>query len=200
MLKKISVFILLFVAIFLLTATCAEAQSKYFGNWAPGTSPKEIGKRLAENFLKRDFEFESGKRPYVIYPEICAWYGALTIAEETKDKDLRERLTKKFDRFLTADGARNISQQAHVDYRVFGVVPLELFMQTKDSKYLTLGQPFADKQWEKPTDDGITAEARYWIDDMYMITAVQTQAYRATKDKKYLDRAALAAGAYLDKL
>ena len=73
-------------------------------------------------------------------------------------------------------------------------------MQTKDNKYLTLGQSFADKQWEKTTDDGITAEARYWIDDMYMITAVQVQAYRATGDKKYLDRAALAAAAYLDKL
>ena len=35
---------------------------------------------------------------------------------------------------------------------------------------------------------------------MYMITAVQTQAYRATKDKKYLDRAALTADAYLTKL
>jgi uncharacterized protein YyaL (SSP411 family) len=73
-------------------------------------------------------------------------------------------------------------------------------MQTKDSKYLTLGQSFADKQWEKTTDDGITSEARYWIDDMYMITAVQVRAYRATGDKKYLDRAALAAAAYLDKL
>ncbi|HVE56323.1 MAG TPA: glycoside hydrolase family 88 protein [Pyrinomonadaceae bacterium] len=200
MLKKIFVSLLTVAAFSVLSGTRADAQSKYFGNWAPGTSPKEVGKRLAENWMKRDFEFEGGKRQYVIYPEICTWYGALTVAEETKDKDLQTRLTKKFDRFLTAEGAKNISQQAHVDYRVFGVVPLELFMQTKDNKYLTLGQSFADKQWEKTTADGITAEARYWIDDMYMITAVQTQAYRATKDKKYLDRAALAAAAYLDKL
>ena len=59
---------------------------------------------------------------------------------------------------MTADGAKNISPQAHVDYRVFGVVPLEIYLQTKDNKYLTLGQSFADKQWEKPTADGITAE------------------------------------------
>ena len=199
MLKKIFVFTM-FLAVLSLNGVKASAQSKYFGNWAPGTSPKEVGKRLAENWLKRDFEFQSGKRQYVIYPEICTWYGSLTIAEETKDKDLKERLTRKFDRFLAADGAKNISQQAHVDYRVFGVVPLEIYIQNKDGKYLTLGQSFADKQWEKTTDDGITAEARYWIDDMYMITAVQVQAYRATGDKTYLDRAAKTMAAYLDKL
>src|SRR5215213_892870 len=199
MLKKIFVFSL-FLAVLSLTAAQAAAPSKYFGNWAAGTSPEEVGKRLAENWLKRDFEFQSGKRQYVIYPEICTWYGSLTIAEETNDKDLKERLTRKFDRFLTAEGTKNISQQAHVDYRVFGVVPLELYIQTKDSKYLTLGQSFADKQWEKTTDDGITAEARYWIDDMYMITAVQVQAYRATGNKIYLERAAKTMAAYLDKL
>ncbi|MGI9036652.1 MAG: glycoside hydrolase family 88 protein [Pyrinomonadaceae bacterium] len=52
----------------------------------------------------------------------------------------------------------------------------------------------------KTTPDGISAEARYWVDDMYMMTMIQVQTYRATKDKKYLDRAALAAAAYLDKL
>jgi unsaturated rhamnogalacturonyl hydrolase len=199
MLKKIFVY-LFCVALLTVNASLVRAQSKYFGNWAPGTSPQEVGKRLAENWVKRDFEFQSGKRQYLIYPEVCTWYGSLTIAEEIGDKDLKERLTRKFDRFLTDEGAKNISQQAHVDYRVIGVVPLEIFMQTKDAKYLTFGQSFADKQWEKTTDDGITAEARYWIDDMYMITAVQVQAYRATGDKKYLDRAALAAAAYLAKL
>ena len=199
MLKKLFVFSML-LAVLTLNGSNTQAQSKYFGNWAPGTSPREVGKRLAENWLKRDFEFQSGKRQYLIYPEVCTWYGALTIADETKDKDLKERLARKFDRFMTADGAKNISQQAHVDYRVIGIVPLEIFIQSKDNKYLTFGQAFADKQWEKTTDDGLTAEARYWIDDMYMITAIQVQAYRATGNKVYLDRAAKTMTTYLDKL
>lgn len=185
--------------LFLGTSTIS-AQNKHFKNWEAGTSPKEVGKRLAENWLARSFEYESGKRKFVIYPEICTWYGSLKVAKLTKDKQLQIGLTKKFDKFLTTEGAEHISPAAHVDYSVFGVVPLEIYQQTKDKKYLTLGQTFPDKQWSKTTDDGITAEARYWIDDMYMITAVQTQAYRATKDKKYLDRAALAADAYLTKL
>lgn len=175
-------------------------QSEYFGNWPEGTSPKDVGKRLAENFAKRNFEYESGKREFVIYPEACAWYGALNVAGDIHDRDLSTRLVQKFERFFTPDGQKHISQQAHVDYHVFGIVPLELYLQTKDKRYLDLGRGFADRQWEKTTADGITAEARYWIDDMYMITALQVQAYRATRDKKYLEQAAKTMAAYLDKL
>ena len=178
----------------------ASAQSRYFGDWPAGTSPREVGKRLAQNFAKRQFEYQSGKREFVIYPEACAWYGALNVAGEIGDRDLKESLVRTFDPFLTPDGAKHISQQAHVDYRVFGIVPLELYRQTKDKKYLDLGQSFADKQWANTTPDGVTAEARYWIDDMYMITALEVQAYRATRDRKYLDRAAKTMDAYLDKL
>ena len=184
----------------MLTGGSATAQSNYFDKWPAGTSPKEVGKRVAENFVARKLEFEQGKRQYVIYPEVCAWYGSLTVAQLIKDQDLKARLISKFDQFLTPEGTKRISQDAHVDYRVFGVVPLQIYMQTKDRKYLDLGKSLADKQWDKTTPDGITAEARYWVDDMYMITAVQVQAYRATGDTKYLDHAALTMTSYLDKL
>ena len=186
--------------LFFLATTRVMAQSAYFKNWPTGTSPQEVGRRVAENYLRRQFEYEQGKRQYVIYPEVCAGYGALTVAELTKDKDLKRKLIQKFAPLWTADGQSRISLQAHVDYRVFGAVPLELYMQTKDQKYLALGKNLADQQWAKVTPDGITAEARYWIDDMYMITAVQVQAYRATGDMKYVDRAAVTMAAYLDKL
>ena len=201
--------LLMAMAFTVMTWNNVQSQSKYFKNWPAGTSPQEVGKRVAENFAARKFEFEqmvkSGgvekpKRQFVIYPEVCAWYGALTVAELTHDKDLQTRLIRKFDQFFTVEGSKRISQGAHVDYHVFGVVPLEIYLQTKDQRYLDLGRSFADKQWEKTTPDGITAEARYWVDDMYMIPAVEVQAYRATGDAKYLDRAALAMSAYLDKL
>ena len=187
------------IGIVLIAYTCVMAQSEYFRNWPAGTSPQEIGKRVAENFVARKLEVEQGKRPYVIYPEVCAWYGALTVAQLTNDRDLKTRLIQKFDPLLT-DRAKQISPEPHVDYRVFGVVPLEIYLQTKQQTYLDLGKGLADKQWEKTTPDGITSEARYWIDDMYMITAVQVQAYRATHDARYLDRAAITMAAYLDKL
>jgi len=187
------------IGIVLIIRPCVLAQS-YFRDWPAGTSPQEIGKRVAENFVARKLEFEQGKRPYVIYPEVCAWYGALTVAQLTNDRNLQTRLIQKFDPLLTSDGAKHVSAEPHVDYRVFGVVPLEIYMQTSERKYLDVGKSLADKQWEKTTLDGITSEARYWIDDMYMITAVQVQAFRATHDTKYLDRAAVTMAGYLDKL
>jgi rhamnogalacturonyl hydrolase YesR len=178
----------------------ATAQLAVFDDWPADASPRVIGRRLADNFVLRRFDYETiSRRRYVVYPEVCTWYGSLAVAELTKDKDLQSRLIAKFAPLLTAETNR-ISTNAHVDFRVFGAVPLEIYMQTKDRKYLDLGKSLADQQWENPAEDGITREARYWVDDIYMINAVQVQAFRATGDKVYLDRAALTTVAYLDKL
>ena len=199
-------FLLLIIPAILASAVgtgSAARQVALFRDWPDGASPQVIGKRVAENFIARPFRAQSDPTKAsagIIYPEVCAWYGALSVAQLTKDKELRNRLVEKLDRLMTPPESDMISQNAHVDYRVFGVVPLEAYIQARDEKYLTLGLEFADRQWEKTTADGITQEARYWIDDMFMITALQVQAYRATRDPKYVDRAALAMSAYLDKL
>ena len=85
-------------------------------------------------------------------------------------------------------------------------------MQTKEKKYLDLGKTFADKQWGPPEgkrvipesyrfyNKGLTWQTRLWIDDMFMITAVQAQAYRATGDRTYIDKAAKEMVFYLDSL
>ena len=198
--NKLSKAIFFIALVFVLLSANAAAQAKYFGKWEKGTSPAEVGKRVAENWAARKFDFETNpRRQYVIYPEICVWYGALTVADEIEDRDLQKRLIGKFDRFFGED-AKRISPNAHVDYRIFGAVPLEIFMQGADRKYFDLGKSFADKQWEKTSPDGITIEARYWIDDMYMLPIIQAQAFRATKNPVYLDRAALTMAVYLDKL
>jgi rhamnogalacturonyl hydrolase YesR len=175
--------------------------SNYLSDWPAEASPRVIGKRVAENFVPRKFVFETDTaRKFVWYPEVASWYGALQVADLTGDADLRTRLVRKFDYLRTPEGAQRIGPAAHVDFRVFGGVPLEIYMQTRDPKYLELGRSFADRQWESPTPDGITHEARYWVDDMYMIPLVQLQAYRATKNAAYLDRTALTMAAYLDRL
>jgi rhamnogalacturonyl hydrolase YesR len=168
---------------------------KDFANWPAGESPREIGKRVAERFAASAHL----RTNTIIYPEVCAWYGALTFAKLSDDRDLTRRLIARFDPLLGAD-FKLVPAERHVDYSVFGTVPLEIYIQTKDKKYLDLGLKIADRQWDNPTPDGLTAETRFWIDDMFMITAVQVQAYRATGDRKYIDRAALEMTAYLEKL
>jgi unsaturated rhamnogalacturonyl hydrolase len=185
-------------ALLLLIALPAYAQqSDYFNHWPPGDSPQEVGKRIAEHFVTSPHQYG----PTIHYSEIGAWYGALTFAERTHDNALRTALIHRFEPLLPggAEAAR-IPVRRHVDDSIFGVVPLQIAIQTKDPKYLAMGKAWADRQWENPSPDGLSAETRYWIDDMYMLTILQLEAYRATGDKKYLDRDAAEMVAYLDKL
>jgi rhamnogalacturonyl hydrolase YesR len=180
----------------------AEKQPKEFKTWPAGTSPREVGKRVAEHFVTTPHT-NSGNPdptvPYIAYPESVAWYGALTFAEVSGDNELTTKLIHRFDPMFGSE-ANLIPEPKHVDLTVFGVVPLQIYMQTKEQKYLDLGRRLADAQWVNPQPDGLTSQTRYWIDDMYMITMIQLQAYRATGDTKYLDRAATEMASYLDKL
>ncbi len=162
-------------------------------------SPAEIGKRVAERYVSKPFATSPGS-PFIIYPDVCAWYGALRFAQVTGDKDLTVRLVKRFDPLWGPQANLLPATGTHVDQSVFGALPLEIYLQTKDKRFLKLGLEFADKQWENPLPEGITKESRFWIDDMFMITAVQVQAFRATGDTRYLDRAALEMTTYLDRL
>jgi rhamnogalacturonyl hydrolase YesR/catechol 2,3-dioxygenase-like lactoylglutathione lyase family enzyme len=180
---------------FVKAALPDAASGDYFVNWPTGMSPAEIGKRVAEHFVKSPHQ--DTRR--IIYPEVCTWYGSLTFAHLTKDKDLTDSLIKRFDPLFGKD-AGMIDRSPHVDQSVFGALPLQIYMENKDPRYLQLGQGFADRQWENPRPDGLTRETRFWIDDMYMETIVQVQAFRATGNPVYLDRASLEMVAYLDKL
>ncbi|HUL34405.1 MAG TPA: glycoside hydrolase family 88 protein [Candidatus Eisenbacteria bacterium] len=184
-----------------LSVSSASGQQKEFAKWPAGSSPQEIGKRVAERFAASPHANFGRPTPpeHITYPESVAWYGALTFAQLSGDKALTSQLIARFTPLLAADFAL-VPPANHVDNTVFGVVPLEIYIETRDPRYLKLGQEIADKQWDSPQPDGLTNQTRYWIDDMYMITAVQVQAYRATHDAKYLDRAAREMVAYLDKL
>ncbi|HEY1165644.1 MAG TPA: glycoside hydrolase family 88 protein [Chitinophaga sp.] len=178
-----------------------------------GSTPEEVGKRVADHFIATPHTNFGRTTPpkFITYPETCTWYGALAFAKATHNKAMTTQLGERFTPLLSTDSAM-IPKPDHVDYCVFGSVPLELYMQTKDQQYLRVGQYIADKQWGPPEgprakpesqvwyDKGYTWQTRLWIDDMFMITAVQAQAYRATGDRKYIDRAAKEMVMYLDSL
>lgn len=183
----------------------------YFEAWPEGTSPEVVGRRVAERFLAGDIHlFKASQK--VHYAETCTWYGALNFARLTHDRAMTERLVARFEP-LFGERAQQVPEPVNVDFAVFGALPLELFIETRDRRYLTLGLGLADRQWASPADtgalepeareavaEGLSWHTRFWVDDMYMITMLQTQAYRATGDRKYLDRAAHEARVYLEKL
>jgi len=185
----------------LLAPALALAQNKYFTDWPAGTDPREVGKRVAERFIPTPHMVNTNHgRLSLHYAHVATWTGALQFAQVTKDDDLRRRLVERFDPFMTPAESARIPRMDHVDGAVFGALPLELYLQERQFRYRLMGLVFADAQWDDPLPDGLSRQTRWWIDDMYMITALQLQAFRATRDAKYLDRAANSMVAYLAKL
>jgi rhamnogalacturonyl hydrolase YesR len=203
--------------------TSSEASSQAAAElraWPRGTSPQEIGTRVTERFVSTPHtNFGRTTRPTSItYPETCTWYGALTFAQLTGNTYFSKALTARFEP-LFGPLANLIPAAHHVDPSVFGAVPLELYIQTRDTRYLDIGKTIADRQWAAPeperlaaaspeerqlieqsVHDGLSPQTRFWIDDMYMITLLQVQAFRATGDAVYIDRAAREMTVYLEKL
>ncbi|MCD8165938.1 MAG: glycoside hydrolase family 88 protein [Bacteroides sp.] len=203
------------IAILLCTNTLfGYAQKSELKKFPKGTTPQEVGHLLATRYLSEPFRnFDGNKTPpgEVTYPEVCAWYGALKFAHVTKDKKLLRQLEERF--FPLLGSRKELMQKPdHVDHTVFGSVPLQLYMQTGNELYYYLGIDFADRQWQMPKntshaeeyrkylDLGLSWQTRFWIDDMFMITTIQSQAYLASGDPEYIDRAAYEMTMYLDSI
>lgn len=187
-------------------------------NFPKNSNPQEIGKRLSERFLERPHStfgaFKATPSTEITYPDACAWYGALVFAKKTKDKDLTQRLVKRAE-LLLKEESNLIPYAKDVDRAVVGIIPLEVYNQTKDVRFLQIGLTSADEQFKTLSNDeyntlpfeikdryakGYSWHTRFWMDDMYMITALQSQAFRATNNNKYIDRTAREMIAYLDTL
>jgi unsaturated rhamnogalacturonyl hydrolase len=163
----------------------------------PSNDPKELADRVIDNLLSRETMYYGNKGLH--YAETCAAVGALRFAQKQNDTERLERIIARYEKLLEP-GTDLVSRLPHVDQFVTGALPLQIYMINGDKRHLELGLSFADQQWENPTKDGLTSQTRWWIDDMYMVGMLQIQAYRATKEMKYADRAALQLAAYLKKL
>jgi len=195
------------------TATRPSKPADAFGDWPAGASPVEVGNRIVNRFLSQPHSQygRPGKPTQITYPDACTWYGGLRFAQASGNKQLASRLAQRFEPLFGPE-ARLIPKPDHVDNNVFGALPLELYRQTGEPRYLALGLPFADAQWAMPTnsqklpearellEQGLTWQTRFWIDDMYMITTVQAQGYRVTGNPVYINRAAREMVVYLARL
>lgn len=183
------------------------AQTRLFKSFPEGYSPEEVGKLIAYRFVDAKHALHAGK--WISYPETFYWMGALKYANLQKDTKLVDLLQNKFEPLFSTE-SKYLPIKNHVDLNMFGSLPLELYQITKEQRYLDLGLPYANTQWEVPQEakvaerewakKGYSWQTRLWIDDMYMITILQTQAYKATRNQKYLERAAKEMVLYLDEL
>jgi len=211
----------------LLALTRTPAANLLFDDLPPEARPATIARRLSEHFLEcpaddykpRGYKYRNYGGKLVEYPLISLWANALACARLTGDAALEKRLVAHFDPFLTGDKQHKRSRMTHVDFTVFGALPLEIARLTGDARCRTLGLAYADAQWTPPNEGtlgekhafprarqedfwarGYTPQTRLWIDDMYMITFLQSQAYVITGDRTYMDRAAKETVLYLEEL
>ena len=158
-----------------------------------------------------------GWNNHIFYATASMWVTALDNARQFGDAALESRLVGAFEPYL-GERAEVLKPIKHVDFNVVGAVPLAIARLTGDERARKVGLSLADFQWREPSADdavvgkspmdervkwwkqGYTDETRLWIDDMYMINLLQTEAYRLSGDAKYIDRAAKEMVLYLDRL
>lgn len=167
--------------------------------WTIEKSPEVISKLVIKDLLSRSeyMMYNTEDVTAVHYAEVCTAFGAARIASLLNDETILTQLSERYMKVIT-DSIENTTN--HVDANVYGILPLELYMQNQNPVFLKQGIDFANQQWENPLPNGLTNQTRFWIDDVWMIGSLQIQAYRVTHDKKYLDNAANEIVAYLDKL
>ena len=204
--------------------------AKWFDSLPECTDPATISRRVTDQFLTtRPENYKPagyhGNNGYgwnriVQYSVVSLWMNAIACARLTNDDYRTDRLVRLFDDFLPGGAKHKVcSRPRHVDDAIFGSLPFEIYLLNKDKRCLDMGLMYADTQWCEPCEasfkeresappdvqreyyaKGLSVQTRLWIDDMYMITALQSQAYRATGDRKYIERAAAEMIFYLDKL
>ena len=203
---------------------------KWFTGWPADARPSAVSRRISEQFLSTvpdRYKPEKGYRGNdgygfgreIQYSVVSLWVNAMECARITGDRALEDRLVAAFEPYF---GVKRdvLPGFKHVDFTIVGAVPLEIAILTGDPRARALGLKYADMQWEEPKPDdpppwynktsyaerlkwwkdGFSDQTRLWIDDTYMIAALQTQAYRLTGDRKYVDRAAKECALYLDRL
>lgn len=181
------------------------AQAPYAGSAGP--DPAAAGSLLCRRFLESGHRLRDNK--WIHESEVFTWYGALHFAQLTGDRELQQALKFRFDS-LAEKAPRLLPPPFRPELNVAGCVPLLLYRLTGAGAYLESGLPFADSQWQLPAVNtlrqrhdarqGYSWQTRLQLEDIFLITLLQTEAARATGKTEYTDRAARQAAYYLDEL
>ncbi len=152
-----------------------------------------IARSAAEEWALRPdimtYEIPGVSAPH--YAEACTALGVSRLARTLNDPALLDLVRERWRRASAMPNTLN-----HVDANLIGIWA----MATGEDEQLAQGISMADAQWEQIGEDGLTVQARYWIDDVYMIGVLQAEAYRVSGEPRFVDRAALMAERYLARV
>ena len=205
---------IIIVILFLVPCLKSVAKDSYCFDKLPELcNPKKIGHAIARQFMSSvpgayapegyDGATPLGEGTRQHYAPVSLWYNSIKFAEIVGENSLMQDLLNAF----------------NPDSSTFGAIALEVAMKGGSQKAMDLGLYYADRQWSDPVPTPMgengnytmagqlkfmrkkyTPQTHLWIDDIYMITTLQSQAFRATGERKYIDRAGKAMILYLNTL
>ena len=158
-------------------------------------SARKNGLEMSNWFLAQNPNMSTG------YPQSCSFYGVCIFSEAIKDTSLVNAVDRRYRAYIAGG---NTPAVGNVDMNVHGIVPFELYRQSnpKYAPFLTYGTRMADDEFSTAhlRPDSLSTYSRFWVDDMYMIGSLQTQAYKSTNTARYINNAARTLFRYIDSL
>ena len=156
-------------------------------------SAKKYGRIMCNWFLKKNTTMSTD------YPTACSYYGINIFSEAIKDTSLLTAVSQRYKTYIASGKTPAVGS---VDNNVHGIVPFELYRQTKDAQFLPVGTRLANDEFSTAhlRTDSLSTYSRFWVDDMYMIGSLQTQAYKSTNDATYINNGARTLWRYGDSL
>jgi rhamnogalacturonyl hydrolase YesR len=156
-------------------------------------SAKKYGRIMCNWFLKKNATMATD------YPTSCSFYGISIFSEAIKDTTFLNAVSQRYKTYLTGGKTPPVGSG---DMDVHGIVPFELYRQTKDAQFLPVGTRIADDEFSTAhlRSDSLSTYSRFWVDDMYMIGSLQTQAYKSTNSAVYINNGARTLWRYGDSL
>ena len=183
---------IIIVILFLVPCLKSVAKDSYCFDKLPELcNPKKIGHAIARQFMSSvpgayapegyDGATPLGEGTCQHYAPVSLWYNSIKFAEIVGEKSLMQDLLNAF----------------NPDSSIFGAIALEVAMKGGSQKAMDLGLYYADRQWPDPVPTPMDENGNYtmagqlkfmrkkytpqthlWIDDIYMITTLQSQAFR----------------------
>ena len=108
---RVTIIVVLVLGLSVQSCSQKVIENSDLKHWTKGSSPTEVGKRVAEHCtVSQHFNsFRPTPPKSIVYQETCTWYGALTFAKLRGDKQLIKKrvilgLFKIFNETLDAGG------------------------------------------------------------------------------------------------
>jgi rhamnogalacturonyl hydrolase YesR len=169
-------------------------------DFPPHAAPELVCELVIDNLFTRDYMMRADGSG-IHYAELLTAEGAITFATVTQDRGLYSRLEKRYSCFMEP-GCSLIKPNGGGNQ--VALVVLAMYLQNKEQKYLdrvySLLQQQRDKWNNADPNTGLPSNMRYWSDDVYFFSAIESRIFSINGEKNSINRVAKKMEAYLDTL